>query len=145
MIIEIKIKSFPGNSMIRLLTSIKILTNLAKKFGFDIEVKKYSEVKSNLEKLEAIVCSEMEKFLNEKTDPLSLKRRTRKRNIVYSRQIVMRHMMNGSSSITAGKRYNLDHTTALHAFATVNNMADTNRHYMQMIRTIECLANVKIL
>lgn len=145
MIIKIKITSFPGKSMLRLLTSIKILTNLANKFGFEIEVKKYSLYKSNLEKLESIVCQEVEKLLGEKTDPSMLKSRNRKRNIVYSRQIVMKHMMKSGSSTNAGKRYGLDHVTALHACRKVEDLAGSDKVYLQMIRNIERLAKVSIL
>lgn len=74
MIIEIKIKANPGNSMIRLLTGIQILRKLSKKFGFDISVKKYSPIRSNIDIIEGIVCNEVEKFLNFEDDSRNKKR-----------------------------------------------------------------------
>ena len=146
MIIEIKIESFPGNSMIRLLTSIKILTNLAKKFGFDIEIKKYSKIRKHIDIIEGIVCNEVEKYLEKRVDPLSLKSTSRKEEIVIPRQIMIKYMRGINYSLKkAGGRYNKDHATAINAETSIENRANSDKTFMQMIRTIERRANVKIL
>lgn len=137
MIIEIKIKSFPGISMIRLLTSVKILTNLAKKFGFSIEVKKYSQVKSSIYKLEAIVCEEMSVYFNKEISPESLKIKTRKREICGSRQIVMKYMLESETCKDVGLFYKLDHATALHAEKTVEELTFSDIKYRNAILKIE--------
>lgn len=162
MIIEIKIKANPGNSMIRLLTGIQILRKLSKKFGFDISVKKYSPIRSNIDIIEGIVCNEVEKFLNlEDTpvyfvnprnkkkvivDPLSLKSPSRKTEVVLPRQIMMRYMMKAKyTSSKAGSRYDKDHATALEAAKKIQNIANTDRKFMEMIKNIEIRANIQIL
>jgi chromosomal replication initiation ATPase DnaA len=146
MIIEIKIEASPGVSMIRLLTSIKILTNLAKKFGINISVRKYSKIKNHIDIIEGIVCNEVEKYLEKRVDPLSLKSTSRKEEIVIPRQIMIKYMRKAKYTLAkAGERYNKDHATAINAESSVENRANSDKRFMETIRAIERRANIQIL
>lgn len=146
MIIEIKIEAFPGVSMLRLLTSIKILTNLAKKFGINISVRKYSCIKNHIDIIEGIVCNEVEKYLEKRVDPLSLKSTSRKEEIVIPRQIMIKYMRKAKYTLAkAGARYDKDHATAINAESSVESRANSDKRFMQTIRAIERRANIQIL
>jgi chromosomal replication initiation ATPase DnaA len=146
MIIEIKIEAFPGVSMIRLLTSIKILTNLAKKFGINISVRKYSGIKKHIDIIEGIVCNEVEKYLEKRVDPLSLKSTSRKEEIVIPRQIMIKYMRKAKYTLAkAGARYDKDHATAINAESSVESRANSDKRFMETIRAIERRANIQIL
>ena len=69
-----------------------------------------------------------------------LQSKTRKREIVQARQIAMYFSKNLTSSslstigsVIGGK----DHATVLHAYKTVNNLAETNKEFKSYIADIE--------
>lgn len=57
----------------------------------------------------------------------------------------MKFIMNTNSSIEAGKRYGLDHATALHAGRKVEDMYGIDKTYKRLIDCIETRAKIKIL
>jgi S-adenosylhomocysteine hydrolase len=75
------------------------------------------------EEIQKIVCD------GEKLKPELLRTKTRKREIVYARQVVMWLLRKYSKKISWAKcssYYAKDHATAMHAFKTINNLTETD-------------------
>lgn len=49
------------------------------------------------------------------------------------------------TSSKAGSRYDKDHATALEAAKKIENIANTDKRFMEVIRKIEVRANIQIL
>jgi chromosomal replication initiation ATPase DnaA len=73
-----------------------------------------------------------------------LMKKTRKPPVVYSRQIIVKKMIQSMSLKAASRRFDQDHATALHSRRIVNNMYETEYKYRAMIQRIEERTKCKI-
>lgn len=144
MILEIKITSNPGQSMTIFWGALQTFKRLVELFGFKFEMS-FNHQTVCFDTVENVVCQEVSHYLCEEVTPKCLRKRTRKRSVVYSRQILMKFIMNTNSSVEAGKRYGLDHATALHAGRKVEDMYGVDKTYKRLIDCIETRAKIKIL
>lgn len=144
MILEIKITANPGQSMSIFWGALQTFKKLVKLFGFKFEMS-FTRPSICFDTVENVVCQEVSHYLCEEVTPKCLRKRTRKRSVVYSRQILMKFIMNTNSSVEAGKRYGLDHATALHAERKVLDLYKVDKTYKRLIDCIETRAKIKIL
>ena len=145
MILNIKITSNPGHSMTIFWGALQTFKRLVELLGFKFEMEFEQHRKISYDTVEQVVCEEVSHYLSEQVTPGCLQKRTRKRSVVYSRQILMRYIMNSNSSIEAGKRFDLDHATALHAGRKVEDMYGVDKSFKRLIDCIETRAKIKIL
>jgi chromosomal replication initiation ATPase DnaA len=144
MILEIKITANPGQSMSIFWGALQTFKSFVELFGFKFDIS-FNQQTVSFDTVENVVCQEVSHYLSEEVTPKCLRKRTRKRSVVYSRQILMKFIMNTNSSIEAGKRYGLDHATALHAVRKVEDMYSVDKTYKRLIDCIETRARIKIL
>ena len=94
-----------------------------------------------ISKIENIVC------IGEGLDPSEIHVKDRYNEIKEVRQIIMyfaRKMTNKSWKLIAGY-FNLDHSTGMHSFKTIQNLIDTDRQFRErMIRHENRLKAIKI-
>lgn len=92
-----------------------------------------------VEKIENIVCDyyKIKSFL--------LYTKTRKREIVFPRQILMYLYMSHlkMTSIKAADVYSRDHATALHAKKTILNLCETDNKIRSQVKQIKSLLPIK--
>jgi chromosomal replication initiation ATPase DnaA len=117
----------------------------ASRLKLKIEVKSFKQ-EIKLSEFEKIVCDEVSQFFNDPVCRAELFFKTRRRPVITVRAIVMTKMQNGSASSTgAGKRYGLDHATALNAKKNVENFYSNEKLYQEMIQRIESRSGCKVL
>jgi chromosomal replication initiator protein len=111
----------------------KIITSELARTIIDKQVKQ-AKREITIDFIQKVVCD----FFDMNVDVL--KSKTRKREIVQARQIAMYFSKNLTSSslstigsVIGGK----DHATVLHAYKTVNNLAETNKEFKNYIVEIE--------
>jgi chromosomal replication initiation ATPase DnaA len=142
MIYEIKITAEPGQSMKFIYCYIKRIIELTALVGIKVEVNKKQNIKGD--HFEEVVCEEVSKYFGEKVSVNDLMKKTRKPPVVYSRQIIVKKMIQSMSLKTASSRFDQDHATALHSRRIVNNMYETDYKYRSMIQRIEERTKCKI-
>jgi chromosomal replication initiation ATPase DnaA len=142
MIYEINITAEPGQSILKLKPYIDILLAKADKLGATNRVLKKQNIKG--EHFEEVVCEEVSKYFGEKVSVNDLMKKTRKPPVVYSRQIIVKKMIQSMSLKAASSRFDQDHATALHSRRIVNNMYETEYKYRSMIQRIEERTKCKI-
>ncbi|MBN1250719.1 MAG: chromosomal replication initiator protein DnaA [Bacteroidales bacterium] len=102
----------------------KIIDNLVKNTKREITI----------EYIQKVVCD----YFDMNVDVLQSK--TRKREIVQARQIAMffsKNLTSSSLSTIGSQIGGKDHATVLHAYKTVNNLAETNKEFKEYIKDIE--------
>jgi len=88
---------------------------------------------------ETIICEEVSLLLNETVKPFSLYTKSRKKQIVYARNLSMlfRNKILKNSLAKASEYYNKDHTTLLNSRKVTQNLLETDANFRQMIVRIE--------
>jgi hypothetical protein len=143
MIYEIKITTDTTRIITRILPIIKFFTGLVESFGFIVKTS-YKTEPTNYDSFEVVVCEEVSKLQGKRVSVNQLESTTRRREVVYSRQIIMKKMNESMSLQLAGNRFGKDHATVLHSSKTVKNMYETNSDYRKMIQRIEERTKCKI-
>lgn len=104
------------------------------------------------DEIHVIVCEKVSAFLRDPVDPISMKRKTRKRPMVYARQIsafftneycIMSLQAIGNSvSPPTGRKF--DHASVLHCFKTVKCLMDSDKKYENLITMVRSEIEVTI-
>ncbi len=144
MIYEIKITTDTNRSIAKILPVIKFFTSFIENLGFVIKTS-YKTEPTNYDSFEIVVCEEVSKLQGKKVSVNQLVSNTRRREVVYSRQIIMKKMNESMSLQLAGNRFGKDHATVLHSAKTVKNLYDTDARFRKMIQRIEQRTKCKII
>lgn len=144
MIYEIKITTDTNKSIAKILPIIKFFTGFIENLGFVIKTS-YKTEPTNYDIFEVVVCEEVSKLQGKKVSVNQLESNTRRREVVYSRQIIMKKMNESMSLQLAGNRFGKDHATVIHSAKAVKNLYDTDARFREMIQRIEERTKCKII
>lgn len=85
------------------------------------------------ENIQQLVC------IGEGIDPNTLQTTTRKREVVFARQLVMYFLRKHTNNtlLLASSYYNKDHATCLHSVKVINNLIDTDKSIRNKVTAYE--------
>lgn len=97
--------------------------------------------------INSIICDEVGRKYNASICDDDLKSKSRKREIVFARQLCMcyRYKVLGNSLKNAAKPYIKDHATVINAVKSVRNMLETDKLYREMVERIENRTSQEII
>lgn len=126
---------------------IEKIRNLAnnENVGFSVKMKKTVR-KSQLEKIEDIVCEEMSEYLKEPISIPDLYKNTRKPSSSMPRQVMSAFLMSSMKPDMIAKKYGLaQRSTIIYSENKVKMLASVDGNYKRVIQAIERRANIQIL